>query len=160
VLATIYFAVRIDRWREPSLFVLRDCVEMMLAVIPEELIWRGWVLGTLRARYGVPVAVAASSALFGLGHATLLAHGTVAAQVAVKVVWTSFCGVFFAGVLLASRNYWMPIAAHAAMNCIGTMGFVSLPWRFGDDKDLLVAGPLLGLVGWHLCRLAGKRDAS
>jgi membrane protease YdiL (CAAX protease family) len=158
-LATAYFALRTRRWREPSLLVLRDCVEVTLVATFEELIWRGWVLGTLRARYGMPIAVAASSVLFGLAHTTHLAHGTGVALVAVKVAWTSFCGVFFAGVLLASRNYWMPIAAHA-VNCIATMGLVSFPWRLRDDWDLLVAGPLLALVGWHLCRVARKGDAT
>jgi membrane protease YdiL (CAAX protease family) len=99
--------------------------------LAEELIFRGALLGLFRHKYSTVVAVAASSALFGLWHVapTLESLRTnaagrraagkpahTAASIGGVVAITGIAGAAFAALRLRSRSVLAPILAHAAIN--------------------------------------------
>lgn len=78
--------------------------------INEELITRGYILQNLAEDWGMPVAVAVSSILFGLVHLSN-PHADVASSINLMV-----CGVFFAIGYLVTGSLWLPIALHFSWN--------------------------------------------
>jgi len=92
----------------------------------EELLFRSAALGVALRRWSVTVAIAASSALFGLWHifsaldshaANSVATGIpVTALVAATVGITGLAGAAFAGLRLWTGHVAAPIIVHAALN--------------------------------------------
>ena len=83
----------------------------IVAPISEELFFRGLIHRWFQGRFGLPVRLFLSSALFGLAHAD--SAGVVAAS-------------FVLGVVLAlayerSRSLWLPIAIHSVNNSIAVV---------------------------------------
>jgi membrane protease YdiL (CAAX protease family) len=155
ILLLAYPILRVESWHD------RAATEVALVLVSaaavaasEELIWRGWVLGTLKRHFGSLAAVLVSSFLFGLAHLANLAHGGAPVAVGFKVIWATCLGVFFAGLLTASRSYWPSILAHAAINTISDLSRSS---RFqviagtGVPIDLPIVAPLFAIVGMYLC---------
>lgn len=89
---------------------------VIAVVVPfaEEVFFRGMVLSVLRRRFAVPVAVAASSALFGLLHA---AGATGASRIAVPVITGAYGAIFCLGVLRTGR-LGASIVAHSIVNTV------------------------------------------
>lgn len=94
-------------------------------VLLEELAFRGTLLGLLRARWGVRVAVVASSLIFGLWHVAGVINDAgddpvlaVAAAVAGTLVATTIAGVGFAWLRVRSQSLVAPILAHIATNSL------------------------------------------
>lgn len=98
-------------------------------VVLEEFAFRGVLLSLLARHRSTLVAVAISSALFGLWHIrpTLsaletndLATGAMARIAAVTgaVVVTALAGVVFCGLRLASRSLLAPVLVHTATNSV------------------------------------------
>ena len=90
--------------------------------IAEEVFFRGLVLGAARKRWGTPVGVVASSALFGLAHV----QDTLEGWLYVGLVTGSY------GVLFALLRVWSqgrlaaPIVAHMVVNGTGVLLVVVL----------------------------------
>lgn len=102
-------------------------------VIPEELVFRGVLLGAGRAAWGTRVGVLASSAVFGLWHImpTIGNLGSNAglgevdsssvgrmAVVAGTVLATFTAGLVFSALRLHSRSLLAPVLAHLATNAV------------------------------------------
>lgn len=94
---------------------------VLFAGLWEELVFRGFLLGRLRASVPVApgseravwrdvVAVAASASFFAAGHVY---------QGALGVLQTLVVGVAFGGLTVWSRSLWPAIAAHAAIDGFG-----------------------------------------
>lgn len=79
----------------------------VIAPLGEEALFRGLIYRTLRARWGVRVAVVASSALFAAVHMSPLI----------------FCSILLIGIMLAcayerSGSLWTPVLMHAVNNAL------------------------------------------
>jgi len=82
----------------------------VVVAVNEELVARGYVLQNLAEDWGMTVAVAASSILFGLAHL-----GNPGADL-LAIVSVILAGVFLALGYLVTRSLWLPIALHFSWN--------------------------------------------
>jgi membrane protease YdiL (CAAX protease family) len=109
----------------------------LATALPEELIFRGSLLGLLARRRSPVLAAAISSLLFGLWHvvptfdriqsnpATRHAHGDLQKTVAViagHVMSTTLMGLGLSWLRFRSQSILAPILAHAAPNAVGFLG--------------------------------------
>jgi membrane protease YdiL (CAAX protease family) len=78
----------------------------------EELSFRGYILQGLARAWGVPIAVAVSSLLFGAVHA-LNPHASVLGVLNIVVV-----GVLLACTYLVTRSLWLPVGLHIGWNLV------------------------------------------
>jgi len=88
-------------------------------IVPEEVAFRGVLLGALRRRFRAPVAVVLAAVPFALWHTTLALSETPsqsATQLAVKVSGYFLGGVGFGALQAATRRLSAPLAAHWALN--------------------------------------------
>ena len=101
------------------------------AVIPEEIAFRGTLLGALLQRGGVRLAVAGSAATFALWHATVAVATVAETTLPVVLVIPAFAGalaVLFAGgcvmaaLRLATGALATSVAAHWAFNAVILIG--------------------------------------
>ncbi|MBO6503866.1 MAG: CPBP family intramembrane metalloprotease [Kordiimonadaceae bacterium] len=93
---------------------------MWLAVIGEELLFRGLLLNFFASRFGGNTgawlaAIVVSALIFGIGHFWQGPRGMILTGAGALV--------YGAGYYLSGRNLWPPILAHAIAN---TLGFVSI----------------------------------
>ena len=80
----------------------------------EEVVFRGWLMSTLAARWGVRAAVIVSSAAFMLFHVHVFVSGLwfgIAALAGIGMM-----GLVFALLALVTRTVWEAVAAHGAFN--------------------------------------------
>jgi membrane protease YdiL (CAAX protease family) len=80
----------------------------------EEVIFRGWLMSSLAARWGVTAGVIASSILFTLFHAHVFMSGLVFGLVAMTGI--GLMGLMFAVLCLVTRSIAEAVAAHGAFN--------------------------------------------
>jgi membrane protease YdiL (CAAX protease family) len=101
------------------------------AVIPEEVAFRGTLLGGLLARYGVSLAVTASAIAFASWHATVavftVLNTTVPSVLVAPAVLGAlgvlvFGGALMAGLRLATGTLITSVAAHWAFNAVILVG--------------------------------------
>jgi len=101
------------------------------AVIPEEIAFRGTLLGGLLARYGVRSAVIASAIAFALWHGTVavitVMNTTMPVVLIIPAIFGAFVVLFVGGVIMASLrvttgSLLTSIAAHWAFNAIILVG--------------------------------------
>jgi len=94
--------------------ILNEALLLLLSSISAEIIFRGYILQSLRRSWGenggTPIAVIVSSLIFTITHASipgisLLGYFTI-----------YFQGVFFCLAYLYTRSLWMPIAIHFSWN--------------------------------------------
>ncbi len=85
----------------------------------EEVIFRGWLMSALTARWGAVAAVIASSVIFGAFHIHVLSSGVIFGVLALSGVTAT--GVFFAIYAYAERSIWGPMAAHGTFNAAVTL---------------------------------------
>lgn len=88
--------------------------------VTQELLFRGYILQTIDARFNSTWAIAMSSVLFTAAHAGALIAGII------PTVNLLLAGVLLAIAYVVTRNLWLPIGLHFA-------------WNF-------LQGPLLGLA--------------
>ena len=104
------------------------------AVVPEEIAFRGTLLGTLAMRYGTRAAVLASAAVFAVWHVTVVAATIGATTIAPPSPWATpatlgaLALVFVGGLLLAGLRLWTgtlasTIVAHWMFNAVVLVGF-------------------------------------
>jgi membrane protease YdiL (CAAX protease family) len=135
----------------------------------EELLFRGWLLPTIGARYGPWIGVAVSSLLFGL------AHGLNPNATALGLLNLSLFAIFLALYALAEGGLWGACAWHTLWNWTDSVVF-GLPdsggpirpallvsvtpsgrdifagGRFGPDGSLIETAVLLIGIGVIVCR--------
>ena len=101
------------------------------AVIPEEIAFRGTLLGGLLARYSVRAAVTASAIAFALWHGTVafftVMNTTMPVVLIIPAIAGAFVVLFVGGVTMASLrlttgSLLTSIAAHWAFNAIILVG--------------------------------------
>lgn len=80
----------------------------------EEIIFRGWLMSTLAARWGVRAAVIVSSLFFMLFHAHVFISGLVFGLAALAGIGA--LGLVFALLSLVTRSVIEAVAAHGAFN--------------------------------------------
>jgi uncharacterized protein len=97
------------------------------AVIPEELAFRGTLLGGLLARHGVRTAVTASAVAFGLWHGTVavftVMNTTMPVVLIIPAIAGAFVVIFVGGVIMAALRVVTgtlatTIAAHWVFNAV------------------------------------------
>ena len=101
------------------------------AVIPEEVAFRGTLLGGLLARYGVRFAVMASAATFALWHGTVAIFTVMNTSLPVVLIIPAILGALvilfvggaiMAGLRVATRTLVASMVAHWAFNAIILIG--------------------------------------
>jgi membrane protease YdiL (CAAX protease family) len=101
------------------------------AVIPEEIAFRGTLLGELLARYRVRTAVTASAIAFALWHGTVafftVMNTTMPVVLVIPAIVGAFAALFVGGVIMASLrvstgSLLTSVAAHWAFNAIVLVG--------------------------------------
>jgi membrane protease YdiL (CAAX protease family) len=90
----------------------------LLVPVAEELYFRGAIFTWFRRRYALWTAVIASTLLFALGHADLLA----------VVVTSAVIGVVNALLFERSRSIWVPITVHMVNNSLAFLSLYVLLW--------------------------------
>ncbi|MBI3181272.1 MAG: CPBP family intramembrane metalloprotease [Myxococcales bacterium] len=120
----------------PPPVLLKSALSQLAALGPssiaEEIALRGFVLQQLVRGTNRPIAVGATSALFGLGHLDNPSAGWLA------LANITLVGVWLAALTLRSGSLWLAIGAHASWNWFE--GFV-----FGQPVSGLAPGPSLFL---------------
>ncbi|MET9200310.1 CPBP family intramembrane glutamic endopeptidase [Gordonia sp. NPDC003585] len=136
-----------DRYADPSDALLAAFVVIPLqTVIPEELIFRGVLQGTLMKFFATRVALTIGAVAFGLWHLTsslgltagneglsdAVGSGTFGqiAGVIGAVVATTLAGFVFGWLRRRSDSLLAPVALHWALNATGAIG-VAVAWHLG-----------------------------
>lgn len=89
---------------------------VLFCPIYEEMIFRGWILGSLAARRSNGTAIVVSSALFGLVHLRNI-YWTEAPQLVHMMAYSGFIlGPLFAYVTLRTRSVWPAVMLHYLNN--------------------------------------------
>ncbi|PWE16634.1 hypothetical protein DDZ18_12795 [Marinicauda salina] len=100
----------------------------------EELVFRGWLMSTLVARWGRVAGVVASCLVFMLFHAHVFISGLAFGAVAMLGVGAT--GVFFAVYALWTRNIVGVAAVHGAFNASAVIGPVAGRLAAEPDRPL------------------------
>jgi membrane protease YdiL (CAAX protease family) len=95
--------------------VFSSLLSYAVAASAEELLFRGWLLPVIGARYGPWTGVAISSVLFSLAHAT---NTGITSQTPLELFKLFFFGVFCAFYALAEGGLWGVCAWHAVWNWV------------------------------------------
>jgi len=98
------------------------------AGLGEELLYRGYVHGTLRERRGVAFAVLVSALFFSVRHATQLVLVGPPYPWPAAVSWVVFAFVAslaFSALYERSRSLWPPVLAHYLLNLIPMLGLLA-----------------------------------
>ncbi len=90
----------------------------------EEIIFRGWLMSTLSARWGVRAGVIVSSLVFMIFHAHVFISGVVFGLVA--LMGLGLMGLVFALLSLVTRSVVEAIAAHGAFNAAAIIAPVAV----------------------------------
>jgi len=145
----------------------------------EEIAFRGWMMSTVAARWGVAAGVLVNTISFGLFHVHVFATGFVSGAVAITAI--TCVGLFMSLWALMGRSIAGVCGAHGAFNAtlvvVGIIGVAALDPNAGPHDVLLqtlneatgmegdgqIGGPLLqlgvfgslsALLGWRLMRRA------
>lgn len=130
-----------------AVFVL---VTFLIQGAAEEVIFRGWLMSTLTARWGAAAAIIASSIIFGAFHVHVLSSGMVFGSLALAGVTAT--GLFFALYAYAERSVWGAMGGHGAFNAAVTLmpfaaGYASDPERAPTDLFGEIFNRAAGLAG-------------
>ena len=100
----------------------------------EEIIFRGWLMSTLAARWGVTAAIIVSSLFFMLFHAHVFISGLVFGLAALAGIGA--LGLVFALLSLVTRSVIEAVAAHGAFNAAAVV--IPTAALIAQDPDLSV----------------------
>lgn len=133
---------RIHRLLTPSTWwrgITASFAFVVVAPISEELVFRGWLLPSLRQQYGTKIALVWSSVLFGLVHWHPGAPGAV--------VYATVAGFVLGGVAILTKSTLSAIAMHAGTNAVPLLvpaslvqieGFNTLSDRIEDIRPAIL----------------------
>lgn|GEM_PF-1455001 len=93
-------------------------IVVVVAPIVEEMVFRGVVLASLRARWGDTAAIGASSFVFAAMHISLFSFLPILAVAVVLSV-----------LFIRSKSLWVSIACHSAFNGVGVVFLLALRAR-------------------------------
>ncbi|XBQ15288.1 MAG: CPBP family intramembrane glutamic endopeptidase [Oceanicaulis sp.] len=96
------------------LAVLAGCSVFLIQGAMEEVIFRGWLMSTLAARWGLRAAVVVSSVFFMIFHAHVFVSGLWFGLAALTGL--GLTGLVFALLCVFTRSLWEALAAHGAFN--------------------------------------------
>ncbi|MDS0294048.1 CPBP family intramembrane glutamic endopeptidase [Halogeometricum luteum] len=99
---------------QPILFLYYIPVTLLLVAPMEELVFRGAVQGLFRREYGVPFAIAASSAVFASIHFTSFTGEGALVSLVVVLVLGGVLGLIYE----KSESLLVPVAAHGLYNTV------------------------------------------
>lgn len=119
---------------EPEIAMLLAMIVLVFLVQggAEEVIFRGWLMSTLAARWGVRAGVIVSSLVFMLLHAHVFVSGL--AFGAVALAGLGAMGMVFALLCLVTRSIIEAIAAHGAFNAAAFTAPLAV--MLASDPDL------------------------
>ena len=101
----------------PHFAWLMPAVLFLCVAVFEETVFRGYILQTLEARWGSGVAVAGSSAAFGLVHLLNPVGGVSPAEKLAGPLFIVFeAGILMSAGFLLTRRLWLPIGLHWGWN--------------------------------------------
>lgn len=100
-------------------FALMALVTFLIQGGAEEVIFRGWMMSTLTARWGAVAAIIVSSIVFGAFHLHVMVSGVTYGLMAVFGVTAT--GLFFALYAYAERGIWGAMAGHGTFNAAATL---------------------------------------
>ncbi|MFW6299649.1 MAG: CPBP family intramembrane glutamic endopeptidase [Oceanicaulis sp.] len=109
--------------------VLLGCSVFLVQGAAEEIVFRGWLMSTLAARWGVAAAVMASSLLFMVFHSHVFVSGFAFGLVA--LLGLGLTGIAFALLCVLTRSVWEAVAGHGAFNA-AAVGVPTLALLFED----------------------------
>ena len=118
----------------------------LLQAIPEELIFRGWLLSTLRAR--PVIAVAVTTAWFTLIHLVSDGGQQSPLEHVVYLVWPLGFGLLAVGLLLWTGSLWAAIGVHGGFHVGNVIATLALPEVDGPISWVAIGGvhAVLGLA--------------
>lgn len=132
---------------------------VVMAPVFEELLCRGVVLGSLRARYGVTVAWLASSIFFGVMHIQ-----------PAQVISASIIGLILGFVYLSTESIWSVMILHALNNAVAYLLLMAgyeqaLLIDLVESRTLyvviyIVALALSAISGFMMARALGKMKSA
>lgn len=88
---------------------------VILPPLAEEIIFRGFLFSSLRAKYSFRISVVVTSIMFGLAH---LQFGSGAPLLWVAAIDTFVLSCFLCALRERSGSLWPPIFLHAIKNCV------------------------------------------
>jgi len=100
-------------------FALLAVITFLIQGGAEEVIFRGWMMSTLTARWGAVAAIIGSSVIFGAFHLHVMMSGVAYGLLAVFGITAT--GLFFALYAYAERGVWGAAAAHGTFNAAATL---------------------------------------
>ncbi|WP_439634586.1 lysostaphin resistance A-like protein [Glycocaulis sp.] len=100
-------------------FALLAIITFLIQGGAEEVVFRGWLMSTLTARWGAVAAIIASSVIFGAFHLHVMVSGVAYGLMAVFGITAT--GLFFALYAWAERGVWGAAAAHGTFNAAATL---------------------------------------
>ena len=103
----------------------------------EEVVFRGWLMSTLAARWGARWAVIVSSVAFMLFHIHVFASGLLFGIAAMAGV--GMMGLVFALLALLTRSVWEAVAAHGAFNAAAVTMPTAAVLAADPDLDVIAA---------------------
>lgn len=122
---------------------------LVIAPVSEELMFRGFVYGSMRAaRYKVIAAAAASSGLFAL------LHGTIS-----QLVPTFLAGMLFCLIYEATGVVWYSVAGHSFYNLLALLSpYIALPsWMGSVWMAPVYIAVIVGLLYLFMGRYVTRR---
>lgn len=135
--------------------VLLGCCVFLVQGAAEEIVFRGWLMSALAARWGVVAAVIASSLLFMVLHAHVFVSGLGFGLVA--LLGLGMTGLAFALLCVLTRSIWEAVAAHGAFNA-AAVGAPTLALLFEDPTRS--ANAAFGEVFTQATGMAGADSTS
>jgi membrane protease YdiL (CAAX protease family) len=139
---------RVHRMVNPSTWwagVSALIVLVIVAPVTEELLFRGWLMRDLAARYGPRAGLISSSVLFGFAHLEPMA-----------IVYATCAGLVLGAIAMKTNSTLGSIATHAGVNALPILlppslvrieGFNTLAQHVEHINPALVAVSLFGAVG-------------
>jgi hypothetical protein len=131
--------VAVERMSPPLLTLAASVLAWILISFVEELTFRGYILQYLVKGWGMPIAVLASSILFGL------VHSLNPEANALGIFNIVFAGGFFAAGYLVTRSLWFASGLHMGWNLtlIHLLGFAGSGYTEPSLLQSTVDGPVL-----------------
>lgn len=131
-------------------FTLELVAVAFLPAVMEEFVFRGVILGGLR-RYGVGVAVVASSLIFAF------AHGDIA-----SVIFAFVAGLAMGYLYARTGNLWLSVAVHFLNNLLSVLGDFSPVWPGLSPEMsslcLFIVPMVIGLLALVLVLVFKRRE--
>lgn len=107
----------------------------------EELVFRGWLMSTLAARWGVAASVIVSSLVFALFHAHVFLSGLV--NGATALLGIAMTGLFLALLAVRQGTIWGVVGLHGAFNALTLLS--ALAYELARRPDTPVGAVITGV---------------